>query len=298
MEIRRSKKALAGLLAILVYAGVSAARAATVGVVAPNPTPEIGQPFRIDIPLDTQGDTANAIQAQIVFPPDQFILQRVNDGASPVSFWIDPPDEIASGIVAFSGIMPGGFQGSASSVVSLWFTATKAGAGAISLGNVQLLRNDGRGTPMATATGTSMIYVSASVATATAPRRISFVAPETFTPVISQNPDVFGGKYFLVFSTTDKGSGIDHYEILETPSHAWQVATSPYLLTNQSLSSDIYVRAVDHDGNFIVVKVPAEHPASGSSGGSGIVGMLILAGIAFGIAFPVALARRRKSRRR
>ncbi len=284
-------------LVLLFFAGGSFARAATLGVVARNTTPEIGQPFRIDIPLYMQGDDANAIQAHIIFPSDLFSLQSVNDGASPVSFWIESPAEIASGVVAFSGIMPGGFQGSASSVVSLWFTPRKSGTGLISFGNVQLLRNDGQGTAIETATGTVTVDVSTVVATATPSHPISFIVPEIFTPVISQNPDIFGGKYFLVFSTTDKGSGIDHYEVLETPSHVWHVATSPYLLTNQSLSSDIYVRAVDHDGNFIVVKVPAEHPASGSYGMLGIVVILVLIFIALCIVFLVSVARRRRSRR-
>ena len=105
-------------------------QAATLGVVVNNATPEIGQPIRVDIPLDTQGDDANAIQAQILFPAGQFSLLNMNDGASPVSFWIAPPEETASGVVAFSGIMPGGFEGAASSVVSFWLLPTASGIGA------------------------------------------------------------------------------------------------------------------------------------------------------------------------
>jgi hypothetical protein len=61
----------------------------------------------------------------------------------------------------------------------------------------------------------------------------------------------------LVFSTQDKGSGIDYYEVKEEsqfllfrllPSK-WHRAESPYLLRDQSLSSRIYVKAVDRAGN-------------------------------------------------
>ena len=31
-----------------------------------------------------------------------------------------------------------------------------------------------------------------------------------------KDPNVFDGKWFLVFAALDKGSGIDHYEVMET----------------------------------------------------------------------------------
>jgi hypothetical protein len=239
--------------------------AATLGITASNAAPDIGQPVRIDIPLDTQGDNANAIQGQIIFPSGQFILRNIDDGGSPVNFWVEAPEEIASGVVEFSGIIPGGFQGAASSVVSLWLLPTASGNGQISLSDVELLRNDGEATPITTVTGTVMIAVSTTNASSTPTSPTSFVTPESFTPVISQDPNIYGGKYFLAFSTTDKGSGIDHYEVLEVSAggsgDSWQVATSPYLLQDQALESTIYVRAVDHAGNFIVVEVPATNPA-------------------------------------
>ena len=77
----------------------------------------------------------------------------------------------------------------------------------------------------------------------------------------------------MAFSTTDPQSGIDHYEILEGSDTVWHNATSPYRLTDQSLSSNIYIRAVDGAGNFRVVELPAEnspHPEiSARADGSG-----------------------------
>ena len=66
---------------------VPAASAATLDVVA-NPSATIGQPFRVDIALDTQGDDANTIQGEIVFPSNLFVLKEINDGNSPGSLWI------------------------------------------------------------------------------------------------------------------------------------------------------------------------------------------------------------------
>jgi len=88
-------------------------------------------------------------------------------------------------------------------------------------------------------------------------------------PIVTTDPNIYDGKYFLVFSTTDKGSGINYYDVAEVPAgvvvgeHSpWVTATSPYLLKNQSLSSDIYIRAVNNAGIATIVKVPARFPPS------------------------------------
>jgi len=89
-------------------------------------------------------------------------------------------------------------------------------------------------------------------------------------PEVSRDPNIFDGKWFLVFATQDKGSGIDHYEVLERRElkiqklgfskekslhskfyilNPWRVAESPYLLKDQELKSYIYVKAIDKAGN-------------------------------------------------
>jgi hypothetical protein len=252
------------LVLFLVF--IPLAHATTLSVVANRMSVMINQPFRVDVQLDTQGEDANALQGEIVFPAGQFTVQNILDGSSPISFWIQPPTETASGTISFAGIVPDGFEGAASSVVSVWFLPTASGTGTIALADLQLLKNDGQGSPLALTTTSATISVGTMMASTTPTRPVSFITPDPFRPVISQDPNIYNGQYFLAFSTTDQGSGIAYYEVLEVPTSggtgaepAWQVATSPYLLRDQTLSSNIYVRAVDHDGNFIVVEVPAEH---------------------------------------
>jgi hypothetical protein len=103
--------------------------------------------------------------------------------------------------------------------------------------------------------------------TASGTKTVDLEPPDPFTPIIASDTAFFSGKYFLVFGTTDQSSGMAYYEVLEVPSGSvvgnlaqWQRATSPYLLQDQSLSSDIYVRAVDRSGNFRIVELPATHP--------------------------------------
>ena len=66
------------------------------------------------------------------------------------------------------------------------------------------------------------------------------------------------GKQFLVFSTTDLVSGVDHYEVLKTQvegAGVWQTAESPYLLEEAELRGIIKVKAVDKAGNEQVIEL-------------------------------------------
>ena len=250
------------------------ARAAMLGV-STSPSAVVGQSFQVNITLDTQGDSVNAIQGELTYPSDRFMFQGINDGASPVSLWIDPPREVSSGTIAFSGIVPGGFLGSANSVVGVILVPITGGKGTIALNNAELLKNDGQGSEIPLTTEDQTIMVAGSPAAATNTWEglsFPFTVPGNFTPVIARDPNVYGGRYFLVFSTTDKGSGINHYEVLEAPagttalqSPPWPTATSPYLLKDQTLSSDVYVRAVSNAGSATIVEVPARTPRNAFS---------------------------------
>lgn len=108
---------------------------------------------------------------------------------------------------------------------------------------------------------------------------IDSTAPERFTPKITE----IEGKKYLVFNTRDAVSGIDHYEISEEKNRqigdfnlddlipgsnvsnykSWIVVSSPYLLRDQDLESNIYVKAIDRAGNETVADIfPKQKPVS------------------------------------
>ncbi len=74
--------------------------------------------------------------------------------------------------------------------------------------------------------------------------------PLPFEPKLVSDPAIHGGKYVLIFLTTDLESGIDHYEVKEGLLR-WERAESPYLLPQQHLPKIILVKAVDRAGNEI-----------------------------------------------
>ena len=74
------------------------------------------------------------------------------------------------------------------------------------------------------------------------------IPPDPFEIKIGKEATVFEGKYFIAFSTIDKQTGIDYYEVKEGK-RVWEKAESPHLLEDQSLRSKISVKAVDKAGN-------------------------------------------------
>jgi hypothetical protein len=95
--------------------------------------------------------------------------------------------------------------------------------------------------------------------------------PEEFSISLERNNTTFGGRYFIVFNTTDKQTGIDEYQVMEEPTTAfwdfawgradapWITTRSPYVLEDQSLNSVIRVRALDKAGNeYIATLLPNE----------------------------------------
>jgi len=121
------------------------------------------------------------------------------------------------------------------------------------LDSSQVLLNDGLGTPAELITKEAIFTIFPEK------REVSEdqwrkelekddIPPESFEIIISQDPFLFEGKYFIVFQTQDKQTGIDYYEVKEGK-RDWQRAESPYLLEDQSLKSIIKVKAVDKAGN-------------------------------------------------
>jgi hypothetical protein len=83
---------------------------------------------------------------------------------------------------------------------------------------------------------------------------IDTTPPEVFKPEIAE----IEGKKYLLFLTTDKTSGVDYYEVLETKDkrqETWKIAKSPYILSDQGFKSKILVKAVDKAGNEQIFEI-------------------------------------------
>lgn len=220
------------------------------------------------IAIDTQGQSVNAVEFHLTFDPREFLVKSIDDGGSVVDVWVVPPTfSNDAGTIDLSGIIPGGITTANGKIVSLSVIPKGPSiAKGFSLESGQVLANDGKGTPAALSIKNLPFISAVTGNTTSGPPDLT--APDVFTPQVARSSDLFNGSYFVSFAATDQGSGMDHYEVLEVPQGtgignivSWQKASSPYLLTDQTLGSDIYIRAVDRAGNFRTVKIPAANPA-------------------------------------
>lgn len=216
----------------------------------------VGDEFVISLKIQSQDESINAISGQLIFNDDRLTVKRIETANSIVTAWVEEP-YVSGNAVIFSGIMPGGFidivdpitlKHSSADLFSLVLKVKKSGSSDISFSDIHVYKNDGLGTE-ATLMVEKLELNLESTGSNKEEKIIDNNDPEPFTPLITSDKDIYNGQYIVVFSTTDKESGIDHYEVREGLGR-WIRTTSPYLLTDQTLRSVVRVKAVDLAGNY------------------------------------------------
>jgi len=250
-----------------------------------------GVTFGVDVRVDTpHGQCLNVFEVDLSYPKD--ILQAVaaTDGNSILSVWVKEPTIYQDyGLVSLVGGLPGGYCGRvtgdptlSNKLATIYFRFPTSTAPAASSSVPQTARlsflpgtravlNDGSGTiaPI-TLSGASYATILkgqyASVDTWQTALQNDATPPEPFTVSAYRDPSLFSNQWFAVFSTVDKQTGIDHYEVAEVPPSSlkqpqsqwnWFRAVSPYLIKDQTLNDTIAVRAIDAAGNVRVAEYTA-----------------------------------------
>jgi hypothetical protein len=245
-----------------------------------------GDTFVVTVRLDlAREECVNAGTVEVRYPTEWMKASAVSKGESLFSLWpSEPVVDHERGVVTFSGGIPGGYCGRVQGdpgktnilgkiVFSIPGNTT---GGEVAGGPVPLLisfgqssvvlLNDGMGTPAPLEVRAGE-YVRMQKSAGAPNEWLDIVhgdtiPPDLFSATITQDPKTLQGKYFLVFATVDKQSGVHHYEVQEDdPARFGMVrgvrgehslfinATSPYVLRDQELGSRIIVRAIDHAGN-------------------------------------------------
>ncbi|MBP9758346.1 hypothetical protein KBD45_01515 [Candidatus Dojkabacteria bacterium] len=211
---------------------------------------KVGDQFEVVLRVNTQEESINAIEGKIKISENNLQIQEIRDGNSIMSLWINRPKIQSGGDISFSGIIPGGYIGDDGVVLTMVLQSTAAGSSKVSLSDVKLLRNDGSGSEADVNINDFQILITEIHNEA--PKRVAVLEdtepPESFRPEVMVNENVYGGKKFLVFSTLDKISGIDRYEVKEGDED-FIITESPYLLKNQILNKNIEVKVIDKAGN-------------------------------------------------
>lgn len=254
-----------------------------------------GDTFVVSLRIDTEKDCINTVEGQLNFSQDILEALDFSQGNSLLTLWVNPPlINQAAGIVSFTGGIPGGYCGRISGdpgesnlLGRIVFKAKTAGNGQLKISDTsQVLLNDGLGT-LAELERKEAVFTILTGASEVSKqewqeeRVKDNLPPEIFKIEINQDPLIFEGKYFITFSTTDKQTGLDYYEVREGEGR-WRRTVSPCLLEDQGLRSIIEVRAVDKAGNALVVE---HQPTSKPTPSSPIVLAYILMaiGLIYGI---------------
>jgi len=242
-----------------------------------------GDTFMVEIRLDTQGEYINAVEANLSFSSDILEVKDLSQGNSVLTLWVKEPT-VSQGVISLAGGTPGGYQGANGILTKIAFKARVQGVGQVNfLNNSKALLNDGKGTEAKLSTKNGSFSVLAKKLEAPEDQWQKELgedktAPLPFKIEISRNPAIFEGKYFIIFSTTDKETGVDYYEVKEGKGN-WEKAISPYVLKNQNLTSDIWVKAVDKAGNEWVEIVKAAHKPIWEYILYGVLFLILLSGI-------------------
>lgn len=228
----------------------------------------VNDTFIVNIRIDNQEECINTVKTRINFPPQSLELIDFSQGNSVLVVWLEPPKiDQESGTLSFIGGIPGGYCGrlpgdpdETNLLGKIIIKAKTTGESSIVFSaDSQALLNDGLGTPAELTFRNSVFTIdSAESGEVKNEWQEKLIAdrtpPEPFETEITKDPEIFEGRYFIIFYTTDKQTGIDYCEIKEGEGNPKKVV-SPYLLEDQSLKSIIEIKAVDKAGNERTVKI-------------------------------------------
>lgn len=206
----------------------------------------------VPIHIDSEGESVNAFEVKIKFS-DSLIFRDFQEAGSIINFWIEKPF-IQNNIIQFSGVSIGGYIGKKGLLINLIFEAKKDKALIEILPLSKVLLNDGSGTSVELKVEKKFLDIRKLKVQEVIEDKYP---PESFKIYLSRNKEIFGNKYFIVFNTTDKQSGIAYYEVAEKQGFIkpnlkdlnFVKAESPHILKDQTLRSYIFVKAVDKAGN-------------------------------------------------
>ncbi len=221
----------------------------------------VGDTFFMNVRVDNEGECINAATVDIRYPTQSLRAVDFSRGDSIFSLWAEEPTiDTENGHVHFAGGIPGGYCGRAQGDPSLSnivgkivFTVIDASAlkAEVSFSaDSSVYLNDGFGTESSLHTSGSSLTLQTTPTLSEnewlSEVREDTTPPDSFDVIIESTRGVFGGRYYAVFSTVDKQSGLSHFEILERG--VWTEAKSPHSLVDQSLA-DVQIRALDKAGN-------------------------------------------------
>jgi hypothetical protein len=289
------KKYLFLILPLFLLLPLLSVQAATLYLKSEQTNFGVGDTVTLDarVQLDNKEECINAVSGVVGFDHNILELTDFSSGDSILTLWLDLPNTASMADanhqerLKFSGGIPGGYcglipgdTGDSNILGKLVFKVkpTKVLTGDIQtklqfMPETQVLLNDGLGTAAKLVFKPIDLTISNVKSDNQAWEKLKTadnIQPEPFIIQVLKNQGIYDNKSYIVWNTSDKQTGIDHYEVTESasnnfeknswlatiknlfktePADVWQRADSPYVLKDQSLSKIIRVKAFDKAGN-------------------------------------------------
>lgn len=212
----------------------------------------VGNTTLVKVYVDTAGKEINALQGtlQITGPVK---ISGVDTGGSIFNLWPEQPELVQNQEITFTGGTGGGVYGNKLRVFNFYITPISEGNITFTPVGLTGYLNDGLGTTLAgdkTSFTTEVVGQSdnSKVSKSSSSIADDKTPPEPFTITLGRDESIFDGKYFISFYATDSDSGINRYEVKEGDS-AFVASDNTYVLKDQTLRSNVYVKAIDNAGN-------------------------------------------------
>lgn len=126
----------------------SNSRAATLSLSPPKGSLSVGSTFSVSILLDTEGQSVNALEIALSFPPDMLQIVSPSTGQSVIGIWTATPKfDNVNGKMDLQGGIPGGITSANALISTVTFRVKSVGEASVRfLDKSRVLLNDGLGT--------------------------------------------------------------------------------------------------------------------------------------------------------
>lgn len=232
--------------------------AAEVFVSTPQNT-TVGKTFDVSINANTDEVLINSANIILNYDEDLLTFSGYKSDGSMVNLWLHSP-YAKNGSVYMDGIIPGGVSGlynpkkqglSPIPLVILKFTAKKTGTAQFSFTKTEILKHDGKGTPLIHDENWGEIVIKENLQDDTTTNQdvLDTIKPEQFIVTFLDSSSFSKTPAMIIFNASDAGSGIKEYQMNKGGS-MWTVVQSPYQVSKSLLSYTIVIRAFDFSGNY------------------------------------------------
>lgn len=232
----------------------------------------LNEEAEVQIAIDTNNQKISVLEGELVFDPLVFEFKGISQANSIISYWVDSPVINDAGKIYFSGAVSSGYSGEKGIIFSVVFQPLLEGKTSLKIENARVFLYNESAEEIKSVSVPRELFISKNLKELPASGQEAIFKkiklednnpPEDFSPYVAKDEELFEGRWFLVFEARDKESGVDFYQVQETKNsrpeeNKWvKVDRAPYLLKDQSLKSNIFVKATDKASNEKLSFLPA-----------------------------------------